>query len=394
MIPRKILLVDDDPVYLTLGSEELASQGYDVKDAFNGAEALEMLRDEPFDIVISDLEMPVLDGIGLLDGIRADPRESVSELPFIMITGRGDIDSVARAFDRGATSFVQKPVNWITLIHHVGFVLRAGEQAAALRVARDDAKKALHSKTAVLMALRHEMRSPLHVIQGFTDLLSNKLSATADAETTQAFGFIHDGVDDMIDKIDKLFLYADIVNGDREFNKSETSPAMIVKLATERVRKLVETSGTQIVIEHDGTTADVAMMGDEKMLSTAIGHILDNAIKFGPDNSEVRVRTGRVGDTVEIRIEDSGEGFDLDCTDTYLEGFGQRDDGLTRTSSGVGLGLTLASNLAWAHGGTLDLSNSETGGGVVTMRLRPLNADCAEAEDLPDSAPEPQRIAV
>jgi len=392
MTPRRILLVDDDPVYLMLGSEELASQGYDVRDACNGAEALGMLRNEPFDIVISDLEMPTLDGIGLLDGIRADPRESVSELPFIMITGRGDIDSVARAFDRGATSFVQKPVNWITLIHHVGFVLRAGEQAAALRVARDEAKKALHSKTAVLMALRHEMRSPLHVIQGFTDLLSNKLSATADAETTQAFGFIHDGVDDMIDKIDKLFLYADIVNGDREFNMAETSPAMIVKLATERVKKLVETSGTTVIVDHGDPDADVRFLGDEKMLSTAIGHILDNAIKFGPDSSEVRVRTGRTGDGIEIRIEDGGEGFDLASTDTYLEGFGQRDDGLTRTSSGVGLGLTLASNLAWAHGGTLDLSNSESGGGVVTMRLRPLCAEGDEAET--DAMAEPQRIAV
>jgi len=392
MTPRRILLVDDDPVYLMLGSEELASQGYNVRDACNGAEALDMLRNEPFDIVISDLEMPTLDGIGLLDGIRADPRESVSELPFIMITGRGDIDSVARAFDRGATSFVQKPVNWITLIHHVGFVLRAGEQAAALRVARDEAKRALHSKTAVLMALRHEMRSPLHVIQGFTDLLSNKLSATADAETTQAFGFIHDGVDDMIDKIDKLFLYADIVNGDREFNKAETSPAMIVKLATERVKKLVETSGTTVIVDHGDPDADVRFLGDEKMLSTAIGHILDNAIKFGTDSSEVRVRTGRTGDRIEIRIEDGGEGFDLASTDTYLEGFGQRDDGLTRTSSGVGLGLTLASNLAWAHGGTLDLSNSESGGGVVTMRLRPLCDE--ESEDGADAMAEPQRIAV
>lgn len=371
MQKRKVLLVDDDPVYLTLGSEELESRGYDVSEAQNGAEGLEKLRTEHFDIVISDLEMPILTGIGLLDAIRADDREDVAALPFIMITGRGDIDSVGRAYDSGATSFIQKPVNWLTLVHHVEFVLRASEQAMALRTARDDAKKALHSKNAVLMALRHELRSPLHVIQGFADILSNKLRDTLDHQSTMEFSFIHDGVDDMVDKIDKLFLYADILNGENVMKASETSLPTIVKLAVARVQKLIDTSETDIHIDLDDIAGGLHLKADEKMLSTAIGHILDNAIKFSPDKSPVDIIGRHVGDDIEISIRDRGEGFDLERTEAYLEGFGQRDDGLTRTSSGIGLGLTLANHLTYAHNGTLSLSNAPDGGGVATLTFRP-----------------------
>jgi len=372
MTQRKVLLVDYDPAYLTLGSEELGARGYEVTEAHDGAEALEKLKHETFDIVISDLEMPVPTGLDLLDGIRKDGRENVAALPFVMLTERGDIGSVGRAYESGATSFVQKPVNWPTLVHHVEFVLRASEQAAALRIARDDAKKALNSKNAVLMALRHELRSPLHVIQGFTDILCDKLDRSLDDQSRMEFSFIHDGVDDMIDKIDKLFLHADILNGERILQTSQTLLANVVMQAVDRVRKMAEASEIAFDIAYDDGVEDRVMHVDENMLSVAIGHVLGNAIKFGPDGGTVRIASRAAGEEIEIAVEDEGEGFDLDRIDTYLEGFGQSDDGLTRTSSGLGLGLTLANNLTLAHKGLLTLSNSARGGGVATIRLHPL----------------------
>jgi len=371
MNKRRVLLVDDDPVYLTLGSEELESRGYDVCEAHNGAEALTLLKSEPFDIVISDLEMPVLTGICLLEGIRSDAREDVAALPFIMITGRGDTDSVGRAYDSGATSFVQKPVNWVTFVHHIEFVLRASEQAAALRGARDDAKKALQSKNAVLMALRHELRSPLHVIQGFADLLGYKLKDSLDEQSTMEFSFIHDGVDDMVDKIDKLFLYADILSDEPIVKMAETPLSSVIKLAVVRTKKLAEDTGTTITITYQDEVEETPVRIDEKMLSTAIAHLLDNAIKFSPDHTKVAIHGRSKDDGFDLSIKDCGDGFDLGRIGTYLEGFGQRDDGLTRTSSGIGLGLTLANHLISVHGGTLSLSNAPDGGAVATMRFGP-----------------------
>lgn len=380
MTKRKILLVDDDPVYLTLGSEELESHGYEVREARNGAEALERLHSEAFDIVVSDLEMPVLTGLELLNAIRRDDRVGIAELPFIMITGRGDIESVGRAFDSGATSFVQKPVNWLTLVHHVEFVVRASEQAIALRVARDDAKNALDSKNAVLMALRHELRSPLHVIQGFADLLSQRLTDSLDDQSLMEFGFIHNGVDDMIDKIDKLFLYADILNKGDFLRKSEAWLLNMIEQAISRVRKPMQAADTRISTSYGEGFADACVLADENMLSIALGHLLDNAVKFSPVNSHIRIVANAFDEEIELIVTDEGEGFDLDRTATYLDGFGQRDDGLTRTSSGVGLGLTLANQLTLAHGGTLTLSNAQSGGGVVTIRLPRLVAHSGELD--------------
>lgn len=118
----RILFVDDDPILREFAQVNLASPAASVDVAANGAEALERLI-EGFDIVLLDLEMPVLDGFDTLAALRADPR--TRDLPVIVQTGREDVEAIDRAFRLGATSFVTKPLNWRLLSYQMLYVLRA-----------------------------------------------------------------------------------------------------------------------------------------------------------------------------------------------------------------------------------------------------------------------------
>ena len=120
--PAKILVVDDDPIFCEFARVHLSTPAASVEAAPNGEVALNLLTHDQFDLVLCDIDMPVLDGFELLAKIRSDQR--LSDLPVIMLTGKEDIISIDRAYNLGATAFTTKPVNWRNLSYQIRYVLR------------------------------------------------------------------------------------------------------------------------------------------------------------------------------------------------------------------------------------------------------------------------------
>jgi len=102
----RVLVVDDEPMVRQLLERYLTRHGLEAGTAGDGQQALEMFTQRPFDLVISDLRMPVMDGLQLLHAIKGlNPR-----VPFIMISGYGDIPTVVEALKAGAENFLTKPL--------------------------------------------------------------------------------------------------------------------------------------------------------------------------------------------------------------------------------------------------------------------------------------------
>jgi signal transduction histidine kinase/ActR/RegA family two-component response regulator len=101
----RILVVDDEPGICDLLSYELSSQGYDVLTASNGEEALELVKKDRFNVIVSDMKMPKMDGLETLDAVKkVDP-----DVEVIMATGYGTIETAVTAMKSGAYDFIQKP---------------------------------------------------------------------------------------------------------------------------------------------------------------------------------------------------------------------------------------------------------------------------------------------
>ena len=103
---KHILVVDDEPLVRSSLGELLTISGYSVSTAANGKEALELLKNYNADIVITDMKMPVMDGIQLLKRIKAGHPGT----PVIMISGYGSIESAVEAMKEGAYDYVTKPI--------------------------------------------------------------------------------------------------------------------------------------------------------------------------------------------------------------------------------------------------------------------------------------------
>ena len=114
----RILVVDDNDINRDMLSRRLVRQGYTPLTAQNGREALERLRDEPFDLVLLDILMPEMNGYQVLERIKGDP--ALRHIPVIMISALDEIDSVVRCIEIGAEDYLPKPFNPVVLRARIG----------------------------------------------------------------------------------------------------------------------------------------------------------------------------------------------------------------------------------------------------------------------------------
>lgn len=120
--PKRVLVADDDAVFREVASACLRTAGYDVGLASQGAEAMQTLLNEPFDLAIIDLLMPQIDGLRLIALIRATPQ--LRDLPILIITSQTDPLSRADGMQVGANDFLTKPVDWSNLPARVGALIQ------------------------------------------------------------------------------------------------------------------------------------------------------------------------------------------------------------------------------------------------------------------------------
>ncbi|MBW2641381.1 MAG: response regulator [Deltaproteobacteria bacterium] len=107
----KILVVDDEPSVVDVFSQYLTGAGYRVQSAANGKEALDVFKKDQFQLVITDIEMPEIDGMALIDRIKAVNKDVV----VIVVTGYGTIERAVEAIKKGAYDFLEKPLSFKAL---------------------------------------------------------------------------------------------------------------------------------------------------------------------------------------------------------------------------------------------------------------------------------------
>jgi diguanylate cyclase (GGDEF)-like protein/PAS domain S-box-containing protein len=121
----RVLVVDDDVASRKLMRKTLLREGFEVLEAENGEQALAVFEEHHPDIVLLDVEMPVMNGFTACKKLREHPH--ADHLPVLMVTGLDDIASVNRAYEAGATDFIAKPINWAVLGHRIRYMLRSSE---------------------------------------------------------------------------------------------------------------------------------------------------------------------------------------------------------------------------------------------------------------------------
>jgi CheY-like chemotaxis protein/anti-sigma regulatory factor (Ser/Thr protein kinase) len=146
--------------------------------------------------------------------------------------------------------------------------------------------------------------------------------------------------------------------------------------AIEAVRSAAEAKGIRLELSTDAEGAWVH--GDPDRLQQVVWNVLSNAVKFTPRGGRVEVWIGRVGDSLHVRVSDTGQGISRDFLRHVFERFRQQDGTARRMQGGLGLGLAIVKELVELHGGTVHADSPGDGQGATITVALPLAAASAE----------------
>jgi PAS domain S-box-containing protein len=252
-----------------------------------------------------------------------------------------------------------------------GIVRDIGERRrfeAELRAARDAAESASRAKSAFLANMSHELRTPLNAVIGFADLLSeqrlgpmgsprySEYAADIRASGQHLLQLINDILDLSKAEAGHLVLHEEDVDLEAAIG---TCRRMLAATAEER----------RVAIECYVEPEAAGLRGDETRIRQIVLNLLSNAVKFTPQGGRIRVEAIAEGETVVLRISDTGIGIARQDIAKVLTPFGQVESALSRANAGTGLGLPLTKRMVELHGGTLEIASEPGEGTTVTVRL-------------------------
>jgi len=363
---RSILIVDDDPVTRALTRASLEDEGYELAEAEDGFAAYEACLHAVPEMIICDVLMPGMDGFELCRRLRQRPETAT--IPILMATGLDNYQSIAAAFDAGATDFIAKPLNWLILKYRVRYMLRAARAFADLVAAKERAEIADRSKSTFLANMSHELRTPLNAVIGFSELMQNAAFGPISPQYADYAKIIGDSGAHLLTIINDILDIAKAEAQGLKLGNDEAHLPEIVSFSARMVEAMAEKAG--VALSAQVAPALPAFRCDAKKLQQILINLLVNAVKFTPARGSVSLVVSRdpTGDLL-MRIADTGVGIPQDKIAVALSPFGQINSSLAAKNDGVGLGLPLTKRLVELHDGTLDIDSEPGRGTTVTLRF-------------------------
>jgi signal transduction histidine kinase len=335
---RRHVLVVDDNVDLRGYVSGLLAGYYEVTTAADGVEALEAVKKRVPDIVVSDVMMPRLDGLGLVRELRADPRSA--SLPIILLSARAGEDSAIVGLDVGADDYLMKPFSAPELLARV----RTHVELAGVR--RDlitELERANSELDAFSYSVSHDLRAPLRAISGFAQILVEDYSAALDREGKAHVERIRDGAHRM------SALVADLLSLSRITRASVSSESVdLSELAATVVADLRRDQPTRAVdVEIE---AGMIVRGDRALLRIVLVNLVGNAWKYTSRRASPKIEFRRApGADETFFVRDNGAGFDMAHAGALFTPFRR----LHRENEfeGTGIGLATVHRIVARHHG-------------------------------------------
>jgi two-component system sensor histidine kinase/response regulator len=380
-----ILVVDDEIQNRKVLEAFLKPEGYLIRMAANGEEALASVSQRAPDLILLDAMMPGMDGFQVASQLKA--HSETASIPVIMVTARMDKASRLAGLNAGAEEFLTKPVDraelWLRvrnllrlkaygdLLRDQGLVLEQQVQArtAALEAAQEHLLRKveeLHRSNEELAQFAyvasHDLQEPLRMVASYTQLLSTRYSGKLDATADEFIKYAVDGA------IRMEQLIRDLLNLSRVGTKglamlSISSEGALLE-ALRNLRGAIEDSSA--LVTHDPLPN---VMGDQIQLVQLFQNLVGNAIKYqNPGVPRIHVSAVKNGgDQWTFSIQDNGLGIEPQYFERIF-GMFQRLHGRDKFS-GTGIGLAICKKIVERHGGRISVDSKPGMGSTFRFTL-------------------------
>ncbi len=392
MAKPRLLVVDDSEVIREMLASFLGTIGHQVDDAPDGQAALDQFVLRHHELVITDLQMPRIEGLSLLKQIKAiDPDTQV-----IILTGHATLETAIEALRLGAYDYLFKPVENMevfarlverALKHHALVTenkrlleeLRqanarleaiVSERTRELQTANESLRSLDRLKNDFVSVVSHELRTPLAAILLEAQILVQDVKSLPPDKLDQIYTTLFINVRRLQIQIENLLDFSLIERGELELNFKPCSVNQITRDVVDLYQARAREKNITFTLNLPPTTT-LSVIADGPRLRSALIHLVDNAVKFTPESGLITVSVhgmatipGTKEPAVAIAVRDTGIGIAPDIQQKLFTIFNQADMSTTRRYGGMGLGLALAERIIAAHRGKITFK-SDLGSGSL-----------------------------
>ncbi|QTA81834.1 Two component system response regulator/histidine kinase [Desulfonema limicola] len=393
----KILIIDDEKDILVIFKEMLELQGFHVQTANNGKHGIEVFKSHEFDLVITDIRMPEMDGLEVIKCLKELDRY----LEIIVLTGYASVDIAIEALKAGrAFDFFSKPVdnydvffNTIRqaiekrklkignnlllkeVIKHRDHLeemvsLRTAEleqeiserkkAELELRKAKEKAETANLAKSQFIARISHELRTPMNAIIGLAHLT---LETCLDDNQNEYVSSIQAAARKLLFIINEILDFSELENHKTIIENQDFKLSHVLDNILEPYKIQAKEKGIDMNLTIDKSIPEI-LIGDKIKLQRILTNLTDNALKF-TSKGKIIIKAELIKKNSENKVElifsiiDTGIGIKEEKICEIFEPFTQADGSLSRSYGGTGLGLCICRQMTEMIGGRLWVDSLE-----------------------------------
>jgi two-component system, sensor histidine kinase and response regulator len=358
-----ILIIEDETAVRTTIRDILEAYGFDTLTAKNGFDGVKLARAHLPELILCDVNMPQLDGYGVLEELQKLP--STMGIPLIFLTANAERHQIRSGMDSGAQDYLTKPFEAMELVNAV----RAQLRKQALMSEKYENTLRLTYKN-ITYALPHELRTPLMGLLGYVYLLeieNETINSAQILDYTVAMNRFGGRLQKVIENY-LVFAQLEVMSHDPEQlealrNHIIGHPGEFIAQEAEQIAKTANR-----VDDLELHVNSVGLQISEQDLRKIINEVVDNAFKFSHTGNKVTVTTTTEDDHYIISISDTGRGMTIEQIRAVRE-FMQFER-VMYEQQGIGLGLAIARRLVELHNGDIDILSTPGRGTTVVMSFR------------------------
>ncbi|MDI6790991.1 MAG: hybrid sensor histidine kinase/response regulator [Thermodesulfobacteriota bacterium] len=365
---HSILLAEDNPDVRFMISEVLHTHIDDcvVVTAKDGLETVRLAKKQYPDVVLLDIQMPVMDGFEVCRILKDDPE--MRHIPIVFLTATyDDLKSKIKGMELGADDYITQPVDNLELVTRVKVMLRIKSLYDELRRAGQKLQRAKQQKFAFLSHISHELRSPLNGVLGFAELLANEYYGPLNSNQHGFLSMIDKGGRQLLTLVDDISLLARLKTGGVTLHPETLSLTRLIDTVWIDLQNMADNKRIsfrrEVPPELDRITAD------KKGLETILRNLFDNAITYNQVGGQINLNCRLQQDqSVAITITDTGQGIkpeDKDKIFTPFPKIARKEGG----EQGSGLGLAICKKFVELMGGSIEFESAPGAGSTFTVYL-------------------------